>query len=621
MVKYILMHKDDACGVLTFDETDGKIISYRDNGTGKSPYMGNCDLAKIKKWWEMRAVPASRTIIQDIIKNTDCINSEIYLAKNLALSMTDSYWVCPVDFELKYDQVKFYNLVSYNNGKVPYHNATSYNPNASLGGQMEKYWDLDCELNGIPSLVKESSKFYGQQSINEVIATKIHTLQKTDIPYVKYTAEAIEGHGIISRCNAFTSEDVEFISAYEIVESQKPQNTQSLYEHYINTCIKYGIDKDIIQDFMDYQTLTDFIISNTDEHLMNFGVLRNAKTLELIDPAPIFDSGNSMFYNDDRLQPYKRSELLERPITSFYKTEDKMLTKIKERQRLVKLDLLPSPNEIKELYIEAGIPEKKADFISQNYETKLEMTNEFQHGKNFSVYLEKKEERKHIQAKKENLKPFGQKIIVMCGLPGTGKTKYVDCLLKEMEKDPRPSLINKKVIRDSKNLYTIDDYLEDATLVFNKTNVLNKCKGKDGYNNSIVVISLNDIRKEVSEQKLDIHDNNIFLIAEIRMKTALLSGADVIFDASNIYKDSRKNILDLAKSMPYKNFNMELHIIESLNLDKETKVSNERMKILEEQFRKNYPSMDEGWTNIIHIEQPIKENTFIQSSPNNDGLR
>ena len=78
------------------------------------------------------------------------------------------------------------------------------------------------------------------------------------------------------------------------MESQKPQNTQSLYEHYINTCIKYGIDKDIIQDFMDYQTLTDFIISNTDEHLMNFGVLRNAKTLELIGPAPIFDSRHSL---------------------------------------------------------------------------------------------------------------------------------------------------------------------------------------------------------------------------------------------------------------------------------------------------------------------------------------
>ena len=94
-----------------------------------------------------------------------------------------------------------------------------------------------------------------------------------------------------------------------------------------------------------------------------------------------------------------------------------MLTKIKERQRLVKLDLLPSPNEIKELYRSKTMSNsrKKANFISQNYETKLEMTNEFQHGKNFSVYLEKKEERKHIQAKKENLKPFGQKIIVMCG--------------------------------------------------------------------------------------------------------------------------------------------------------------------------------------------------------------
>lgn len=41
-------------------------------------------------------------------------------------------------------------------GKIPYHNVTSYDPNASLGGQMEKYWDF---TGKVPVLVKESSKY------------------------------------------------------------------------------------------------------------------------------------------------------------------------------------------------------------------------------------------------------------------------------------------------------------------------------------------------------------------------------------------------------------------------------------------------------------------------------
>lgn len=390
MVKYFLRHKDDICGTITFDEESGRVVEYTDNKTGLSPYMGHADLSKIKKWWEMRAIPASRSVIQDIIKSTGCINSEMYLAKNLALSMTDTYWVCPVDTTLKYDQVKFMNLSMYSNGKASYYNATSYDYNASLGGQMEKYWDLE---HSVPDLVKESSKYYGQQSVNEVIATKIHTMQETDVPFVKYTAEAIPGHGIISHCQAFTSEHVELISAYEILESQKSDNSRSNYDQYIHLCREYGIDEEQIQKFMDYQTLTDFIISNTDEHLVNFGVLRNADTMELIGPAPIYDSGNSMFYNEDRLIPYTRAELLARPITSFYKTEDKMLGKIHDRS-IVKEELLPSPEEMKILYTKAGIPEQKAEFISKNYKLKLDMLHEFQHGKSISLYHEKEMERK-----------------------------------------------------------------------------------------------------------------------------------------------------------------------------------------------------------------------------------
>lgn len=211
--------------------------------------MGHADLPKIKKWWKMRAIPASRSIVQNIVKSAECINSEMYLAKNLALSVTDAYWVCPESVTLKYDQVKFTNLSMYSNGKASCYNATSYDYNASLGGQMEKYWDLE---QPVPDLVKESSKYYGQQSVNEVVVTKIHTMQETDVPFVKYTAEAIPGHGIISHCQSFTSEHVELISAYEILESQKSENSRSNYEQYIHLCREYGIDEEQIQKFMDY---------------------------------------------------------------------------------------------------------------------------------------------------------------------------------------------------------------------------------------------------------------------------------------------------------------------------------------------------------------------------------
>ena len=60
MIKFFLMHRDDVCGTLILDETTGRILQYHDNGNQLSPYLGTADTQKMKKWWEMRAVPASR---------------------------------------------------------------------------------------------------------------------------------------------------------------------------------------------------------------------------------------------------------------------------------------------------------------------------------------------------------------------------------------------------------------------------------------------------------------------------------------------------------------------------------------------------------------------------------
>ena len=43
--------------------------------------------------------------------------------------------------------------------------------------------------------------------------------------------------------------------------------------------------------------ILDYIIANEDRHLNNFGLLRNAETLEWLGFAPIFDSGSSLGYD------------------------------------------------------------------------------------------------------------------------------------------------------------------------------------------------------------------------------------------------------------------------------------------------------------------------------------
>ena len=48
---------------------------------------------------------------------------------------------------------------------------------------------------------------------------------------------------------------------------------------------------------MDQMIVLDYLILNEDRHQSNFGLIRDANTLEWIGAAPIFDSGSSLGYD------------------------------------------------------------------------------------------------------------------------------------------------------------------------------------------------------------------------------------------------------------------------------------------------------------------------------------
>ena len=611
MIKYSLMHKNDKCGTILFDENIGRITEYHDDRNGLSPYLGNCDIKKIQKWWEMRAVPASRATMQQVINNANCLNTEVYLAKNLGLSMTDTYWIKPSGIDLSFDNVKFANLAAYSHGKIPYHNATSYDPNASLGGQMEKYWDL---MHKTPILVKESYKYYGQQSINEVFASIVHSRQPSNVEFVRYTAEMTEDRGVQCKCPAFTSENIELLSAYEMVESRKIQNSQALYDEYINICVENGIDYNQIQEFMDYQTMTDFLITNTDEHLLNFGVLRDPNTMKLIGPAPIFDSGNSMFYSDGRKAPYTRAGILDIPITSFYKREEKLLGKVKNKTA-VDLNSIPSAGEVKELYANAGIPEEKADVISKNYDTKAKMLSEFQRGKTISLYKEKQAEKNskyNTIVKEPEVKMESPKFIMLCGIPGSGKSQLAKSLYADLQ--------NKKM--DDVNLYPASKAIKNIGLIFDPSKITNDIVINADYKDSTVLISPNKIRQELKDNYPDSYSESlVFAIVDARIKTALKSGASVVYEATNLDKPIREKYLGIANEYGVKD--TSLHVTWINPSDSISSISPNLLSAMNNRLVDSNPSKDEGWSDFVQHGMPaekIQSNDYFDMSIDDDEI-
>lgn len=611
MIKYSLMHKNDKCGTILFDENIGRITEYHDDRNGLSPYLGNCDIKKIQKWWEMRAVPASRATMQQVINNANCLNTEVYLAKNLGLSMTDTYWIKPSGIDLSFDNVKFANLAAYSHGKIPYHNATSYDPNASLGGQMEKYWDL---MHKTPILVKESYKYYGQQSINEVFASIVHSRQPSNVEFVRYTAEMTEDRGVQCKCPAFTSENIELLSAYEMVESRKIQNSQALYDEYINICVENGIDYNQIQEFMDYQTMTDFLITNTDEHLLNFGVLRDPNTMKLIGPAPIFDSGNSMFYSDGRKTPYTRAGILDIPITSFYKREEKLLGKVKNKTA-VDLNSIPSAGEVKELYANAGIPEEKTNVISKNYDTKAKMLSEFQRGKTISLYKEKQAEKNskyNTIVKEPEVKMESPKFIMLCGIPGSGKSQLAKSLYADLQ--------NKKM--DDVNLYPASKAIKNIGLIFDPSKITNDIVINADYKDSTVLISPNKIRQELKDNYPDSYSESlVFAIVDARIKTALKSGASVVYEATNLDKPIREKYLGIANEYGVKD--TSLHVTWINPNDSISSISPNLLSAMNNRLVDSNPSKDEGWSDFVHHGMPaekIQSNDYFDMSIDDDEI-
>ena len=254
------------------------------------------DRASLNSWWIGRSIPASRSGIREALEVMNVPFTQSLLVKCYGLSLSDQYWINPIDAPLDWDKINFFdNSFSDDVGNALFSSLPMnedidlMSPDNTSDGWLKKKWKI---IDNKRCLIKGGSNPAQQEPLNEVLATNI--MNRLNISNVSYSLLWIDELPY-SVCEDFITRDTELVSAWSIMNIVEKGKNISLYQHFIECCDTLGIPN--VTESIDNMLTVDYIIANEDRHLNNFGAIRNVDTLEWEGMAPIFDCGTSMWYN------------------------------------------------------------------------------------------------------------------------------------------------------------------------------------------------------------------------------------------------------------------------------------------------------------------------------------
>jgi hypothetical protein len=299
---YILKHKDADVAEILFDEYYDfdkitKVFDAKHLPIGILDENGNIDQRCAYNWWNLRGIADGR--VEKYRRNyLEPIPAKAeFMVKALALSLTDHYWICPVNKSLKWKNVNFYDndLSSDIGNMLLFKKSTrkkSYSmetPNSTVNGSLKKCWYI---IDGKRFLLKENT---GYSAFSEVVTSEI--CKRLGIPAVTYKVKRFE-RGVVTLtnyCPNMTDGKYEFVPAYQIENIFDRNINVSKYDHYIR-CVK-SLGYDNIENELDNMIFIDCLIRNKNRHYGNFGLLRDSETLKIKSTAPLFDNGFSLWHD------------------------------------------------------------------------------------------------------------------------------------------------------------------------------------------------------------------------------------------------------------------------------------------------------------------------------------
>ena len=306
MGEFYLMHKDIEVAKLNYINGAFNVIEiYNIKHMPPGTQSGRDLDIRITRWHTDRCMPAERPNLKSFLSKSEYRSLSKIAIHGYGCSLVDCYWFKPLKKpNLKWKDVNFFdNGFNSNFGEAVFMNNISdlinyhRSPDVTTNGASPKMWLRDDD-DGTFFLIKgkqESTKFgiISQEAIGEVFASAF--AKKYGFKSVDYMF--IEQNGLIfCASQSFINDDQhEFIPLEQFKYDLPEQTNEATFKHFCNLGFKEDLEKII---FFDY------LLGNTDRHMGNLGIIRNPDTLEILEFAPIFDSGEVMNYNYQHGAPY-----------------------------------------------------------------------------------------------------------------------------------------------------------------------------------------------------------------------------------------------------------------------------------------------------------------------------
>ena len=330
-MRYILMHREKPTAEIEIGELSNITNVYdvfaKEHLPVGTTKKGELDKTSLAKWWSKRSIPASRSGLRETLEKLDMSVPQELLTKCYGLSLSDQYWISPKDKPLLWKNINFFdNSFSDDVGNLLFgygefsDSMSLVSPDNTSDGQLIKKWKISDSKR---VLIKGGSNPYQQEPLCEVIASEI--AERLGIEHTEYKI-IWENDRPFSVCKDFITSETELVSAYNIMKNIKKPNDISEYEFYIKCVEELGIKN--IRQQTEKMLVLDFLICNEDRHYNNFGLMRNAVTLEWKGVAPVFDCGTSLWYNtqENLIKPISPS-ISSKP---FKKTHNEQIKLVKD---------------------------------------------------------------------------------------------------------------------------------------------------------------------------------------------------------------------------------------------------------------------------------------------------
>ena len=306
-VGLVLMNREHIIAETVYDATRNVFIKVgpladKDRAPlGLTDARGRISPATLSAWWSDRGIPRARKGVSELLAQRGADVPEELVYRNLGLSLSDQYWVRPVNADVTWGELNFFQN-DFEQLAVTTNETASRerHPDNTSDGVLPKHWFI--APDGTRTLAKTGGQF-AQEPCNEVIASELcrRIVPREQGGRARYVAYELgewpgcqDADGTLTcLCPNFLSDEEEFVPAHYVRLTREQEPHHSSYQHYLECCHALGIGGDVARE-LSFGIVCDDIMANPDRHWRNFGIVRNVETLEC-RVAPIFDTGSSLW--------------------------------------------------------------------------------------------------------------------------------------------------------------------------------------------------------------------------------------------------------------------------------------------------------------------------------------